>query len=67
MNEIPCTTRNTMRKQQGNASVEYVMVCLILIVALFSPVLGGDQSVMGLFMDRLAGFHENSSFLLSLP
>ncbi|MEE9424943.1 MAG: hypothetical protein V3V18_08170 [Methylococcales bacterium] len=56
-----------LNKQRGSVSTEWVIVTMIMLLALFAPLVGGNQSVMSLFMDALRGFHQNSSFLLSLP
>jgi len=58
---------HAMLKQQGNVSTEWVMVTFFLIAALFVPVNGENSSVVGMLMESLKGFHENSSFLFSLP
>lgn len=60
--------RMRMRRQRGSVSTEWVIVTLIMIMALFAPVPGGDgRSVMALFMDALRGFYMNTSYLMSLP
>lgn len=54
-------------KQRGNVTAEWTVVMLVLVAALFAPIAGNGQSVMGLLMDSLQGFHKHSSFVLSLP
>lgn len=57
----------TPSKQRGNVTTEWTVVTLVLVAALFAPIVGNGQSVMGLLMDSLQGFHKHSSFVLSLP
>ena len=54
--------------QKGSATVEYTIVTLIVITALFVP-LGGEGSLsgVGLLLQGLRNFQMHSSFLLSLP
>ena len=54
-------------RQRGHVASEWVLVTMILIVALFAPIAGNGQSVMGLLLDSIQGFHKHSSFVLSLP
>ena len=56
-----------MKKEAGHVAVEWVMITFILVIALFAPAFGENQSIMGLFMDSVRDFHENSSLLYSLP
>jgi hypothetical protein len=57
-----------INKQTGNISTEWSVVTLIMLLALFAPLPGSNGlSIMNIFMDALRGFHQNSSFLLSLP
>lgn len=56
-----------MHRQKGSVAVEWTMVTFMLIVVLFAPVFGENQSIMGLLMDSIRGFYENSSLLYSLP
>ncbi len=60
--------KQSLTRQQGSISTEWVVLTAIMLVALFVPLPGGDgRSVMALFMDALKGFYMNSSYLLSLP
>lgn len=59
-------SRNFSR-QRGHVVAEWVVVTMILIVALFAPIAGNGQSVMGLLMESIQGFHKHNSFVLSLP
>ena len=52
---------------RGHVPVEWVVVTLIIITALFVPVVGDNQSVAAIFMDSIRQFHENSAYLYSLP
>ena len=47
--------------------VEYVVTTLLVTVALFLPLPGLDDSIVGLVMDSIGGFHSTTSWLLSLP
>ena len=58
---------NNRFKQQGHVSIEWVMVTFLMIVAMFAPMPGTDQSVVGLMMQSIRDFHASNSFLLSLP
>lgn len=55
------------QKQAGSASVEYVLVTLAVMTALFFPVPGLDVSIVDYFLDALRGFQANTTYLLSLP
>lgn len=54
-------------KQQGHVLTEWVMVTFVVVMMLFAPIPGYEQSAVGLLMESLRDFHKNSSFLLSLP
>lgn len=56
------------RYQSGAAAVEYTVVTLAVITALFVP-LGGDGSLsgVGLLLQGLRNFQMHSTYLLSLP
>lgn len=55
------------KKQSGHVAVEWVMVTLLITMALFAPIPGENQSVMGVLMDSIRDFHRNSSLHYSLP
>jgi len=56
------------RFQSGAATVEYTVVTLIVISALFVPLGGpGSLSGVGMLLQGLRNFQMHSSFLLSLP
>lgn len=54
-------------KQKGHASIEWVVVTLIMVVALFAPIPGEDQSVVGMLMVAMRDFYASMTLLLSLP
>ena len=54
-------------KQTGSASVEYVVITLLVIVVLFLPAGEGGQSVVDLLLGALRGFQANTTYLLSMP
>ncbi len=56
-----------IKAQAGHATVEWMVVMLAMMAALFVPIPGTDQSAAGLLMDSIRGFHANSSYLFSLP
>lgn len=56
-----------MKRENGHVAVEWAMITFILVIALFAPAFGESQSIMGLFMDSIRDFHENSSLLYALP
>lgn len=54
--------------QQGAATLEYTVVTLMVIVALFIPV-GGEGSLSGveMLLQGLRNFQMHTTYLLSLP
>jgi len=54
-------------KQKGHVASEWVIVTFLMITALFAPIPGTDQSLVGLMMQSIREFHASNSFLLSLP
>jgi len=58
-----------MKKSRGHVSVEWTIITLVMLVALFAPVIGSDpsQSVVGLMMESIKNYSEHGSFLYSLP
>jgi hypothetical protein len=62
MNDIPLFIN-----QSGSASVEYVVVTVVMMAILFAPLPHFDQSLVSLFLDSLRAFQANSTYLLSLP
>lgn len=53
--------------EAGHVTTEWVLVTFAVTIALFLPIPGADQSVAGMMMEAIKGFHANNSFLLSLP
>ena len=53
-------------RQSGQSTIEYTVVVLALMAALFIPW-NGEQSAVAQFLDAVRDFHANSSFALSLP
>ena len=58
--------RNSRKRNQGQATVEYTVATFALLVAIFVPW-DGEQSAAVKFMEAARQFHANSSFALSLP
>ncbi|MEJ2611122.1 MAG: hypothetical protein P8179_13825 [Candidatus Thiodiazotropha sp.] len=55
------------KRQSGHVTVEYVVVTMVLILALFMPVTDERQSAVSLLMDAIRGYDQNRSLLYSLP
>ncbi len=53
-------------RHHGQASVEYTIATVILIVALFVPW-NGERAPVVLFLEAVRDFYANASFVLSLP
>lgn len=65
---LKTTVNHLPAVQRGAASVEYTVVTLMVIVALFIPLKGeGSLSGVGLLLQGLRNFQMHSTFLLSLP
>lgn len=65
-------TLSTMNKvmysaQTGHVSIEWVVATLIMVMALFAPIPGEDQSVVGVLMMAMRDFYASMTLLLSLP
>lgn len=56
-----------MKKIKGSVSVEWTLVTLLMIVMLFAPMPGSEQSLVGLMMESIRNLNEHGSFLYSLP
>lgn len=54
-------------RQRGQIAVEWAMLTVILVVALFAPIPGSDESIVGMLMQAIRNFYANMSFLISLP
>lgn len=58
----------TKRRQRGATSVEYAVVTLAVVSALFLPFGGEDGlSAVGLLLEALKGFQMHTTYLFSLP
>lgn len=57
----------SVRSERGHVSAEWVAVTFAMVLALFMPLPGVDQSVVGLMMQAIRDFHASNSFLISLP
>lgn len=53
--------------QFGHVATEWVMVTFIMVIVLFAPLPGSEQSLVGLMMQSIRDFYANLSLLLSLP
>jgi len=57
-----------VRVARGSSSVEYVLVTLAVITALFLlPVNAEQQSAVAMLLDALRQFQQHTTHLLSLP
>jgi len=55
-------------RQDGMGYVEYLVVTLLVVFALFSPIPGqGGDAVFDLVLEAIRNFGVNSSILFSLP
>ena len=57
-----------VNRQSGMGYVEYLVVTLAVVIALFAPLPGhGGDAVFDLVLEAIRNFGINSSLLLSLP
>ena len=56
-----------IHRQSGYIATEWVLLTFIMVMALFGPMPGLDQSVVGLLMSAMRDFYSSMSMLLSLP
>ncbi len=54
-------------RQRGAASVEYVVLTLMVVATLFLPLPGLDESLVNTLVSALRQFQANTTYLLSLP
>ncbi len=54
-------------KQRGQSSVEYVVVCAVLAVALFVAAPNEEKSVLKQLLDAFNTAYQKISYSLSLP
>jgi len=62
-------TRNLSRQQYGQAAVEYIVVLLLLVAALFVPVPDpdlGNQPVINALADKIQTAYAAYSFAISV-
>ncbi|MFK8078029.1 MAG: hypothetical protein AB8B84_15690 [Granulosicoccus sp.] len=59
--------RNQYKDQSGSAIVEYCVVTVVVVAALFMPLPGIDASLVTYLSDALRLFQSHSTMLLSLP
>ncbi len=67
MRATKMSKQRAFSKQRGHVATEWAVATMILVAALFAPIAGDDQSVMGLLMESIQGFHKHNSFVSSLP
>lgn len=53
--------------QNGHVAIEWALVTVVVVIALFADIPGQDQSVIGLMMSSIRDFYRHISFLISLP
>ena len=53
--------------QYGSASVEYIVLSVMIISTLFLPIPPFDVSLVDWFLSTLRAFQANSTYLMSLP
>lgn len=54
-------------RENGSASIEYIVLSAMIISSLFLPIPPFDVSLVDWFLDTLRAFQANSTYLLSLP
>jgi hypothetical protein len=55
------------KNHSGHVVVEWVMATFVLVMMLFAPLAGEDQSIAGVFMDSIRDFYSSTSLIYSLP
>lgn len=55
------------RGQLGQSMIEYVMICSVLVAALFAPMPGSQESVSQLLCDSIRDFYSSLTLFISLP
>lgn len=61
------TGKHNIKDQAGSVIIEYCVVTVAVVVALFIPLPGIDASLLTYLSDALRLFQANSTLLLSLP
>lgn len=59
--------KSILQKSGGYIAAEWVILTFVMVMALFAPIPGQEQSVAGLLMSAIRGFYSNMTLLLSLP
>ena len=59
--------KQQVKRQKGQVATEWTMITFMMVLVLFTPAFGENQSIMGLLMDSIRGFYDNASLLYSLP
>jgi len=59
--------KQQVKRQKGHVATEWTMITFMMVLVLFTPAFGENQSIMGLLMDSIRGFYDNASLLYSLP
>lgn len=57
----------SQEKQRGYIATEWVVLTFIMVMVLFGPIPGQEQSIAGLLMSAIRDFYSNMTLLLSLP
>jgi len=55
------------RKQCGSAMVEYSVLTLMIVMVLFVPLPGIEESLLNTMLLALKQFQANTTYLLSMP
>lgn len=55
------------QRQQGQASIEYLVVCGAIVAALFTPINENDQNVMQICIEALRHWYGAFAYAKSLP
>lgn len=59
--------RSRSCRQAGSASVEYVVLTVAIVAALFLPLPGLGESLVSMMVTALRDFQANTTYLLSMP
>jgi hypothetical protein len=55
------------RRQRGQSMIEYVVICAVLVAALFVPIPGTQTTASQLLANSVRGLYGSLTFFLSLP
>ena len=53
--------------QSGSAMSEYLIGTAAMVIALFAPIPGLNESALVFMVDALRGFQANTTYIMSLP